>query len=252
MERNEGFARGRIFGVDYVCSCGKALVYRWDPMSDDDRAEVPDVVFANGHEYKVECFVDGLFSKSAIRSVSIPNTVKSLPKKCFEFCENLVNVTFMAESQICSFGDACFKRCGLSEIEVPDSCISIGSKCFDGCTQLRHVGISERSELSTIGKFAFRGCSIFDLYLPKNLVFDTEQMVSNGIFFGIKSVNIGNNGNVVMSNDCLISKDERVLIHCFSNNSTLEVPDSIRLLWFWCFAGSEVRKVVFRTKPLSS
>ena len=139
--------------------------------------------------YKVEIFVAGLFSKSVIRSVSIPNTVKVLPKKCFEFCENLVNVTFAPGSQIDSFGDACLKRCGLSEIEVPDSCVFIGSKCFDGCVHLHHVGISERSQLEKIGKFAFRGCNIFDLYLPSHLEISQWQTV----FLGVGSIDIGNN-----------------------------------------------------------
>ena len=240
------FARTRISGVDYVCSCGKALAHCWNPTPEEDQAEIPEVIIANGCEYKVEFFAGGIFSKSVIRAISIPDTVRFLPKKCFECCENLEIVTFEPESQVSSFGKACFKRCRLSEIEVPDTCISIGSKCFDACVKLRRVGISERSQLSRIGDFAFRGCNISDFYLANSLSFSID-IVRSGIFLGVKSVNIGNNRNALMCNDCLMSNDRSMLIHCFSQNSTFEVPDSVDLMWDWCFAGSEVRKVVFRT-----
>lgn len=168
--QGEDFVRVQSLGIEYACSCGKAVACRWGPTPDKgERAEIQEVVVTSGCEFRVELFTSGIFSKSFIRSVSIPKTVKFLPKKCFECCEQFVHVIFASESQIDSFGDACFKRCGLSEIEVPDSCLSIGSKCFDGCERLCRVGIGERSQLERVGEFAFRGCMVSDFYIPDDL-----------------------------------------------------------------------------------
>lgn len=215
--QGEDFARVRILGIDYVCSCGKALAYGWNPIPEEEQqAEVQEIVVSSGRTYQVGVLIAGIFSKSLIRSVSIPNTVRLLPNKCFEFCEQLVTVTFAPESQICSFGAACFKRCGLCEIEVPDNCTSIGPKCFDGCTQLTHLEISDRSQLEKIGNLAFRGCSVVDLYLPDELVIDHTGC----IFLGVRSVNVGNNNqNFIVDSDCLMSRDRKTLIHCSSGHT---------------------------------
>ena len=80
------FARVKSFGIEYACSCGKAVAYSWDPKPEEqESAEVSEFVFASGREYRVEIFACGLFSKSAIKRVVIPNTITFLPKKCFEF-----------------------------------------------------------------------------------------------------------------------------------------------------------------------
>ena len=239
--RADNFARVRVLGVEYACSSGKAVACHWDPLPEEqEKVEVPSVVVADGREYTVEVFCVSLFSKSVIRSFFIPNTVTFLPKKCFEFCENLVDVCFASESRIDSFESACFKRCGLCEIDIPNSVISIGSKCFDGCVNMCRVRIGEESRLQKIGEFAFRGCNISDLYLPRYL-----DICGYAIFLGVKSVNIGNNPKVFISNECLMSQDRKALIRCFSSNSTFEVPDSIRVIDWYCFSGSNVKKVVF-------
>ena len=93
--------RVRLCGVEYVCSCGKAIACSWSPMPEEqERAEVQEFVVARGRECRVEIFVRGIFSKSVIRSVVIPNTVTFLPEKCFESCEYLVDITFSPASRI--------------------------------------------------------------------------------------------------------------------------------------------------------
>ena len=240
------FERVRLLGVEYACSSGKAVACLWDPAPEQqETAEIHEVVAVAGKKYTVEMFANGIFSKSMIQSIFIPNTVMFLPDKCFEFCENLVKVTFGPESQIDSFGKACFKHCGLSEIDVPDRCTSIGAKCFDGCHHLQSVRISEKSQLTTIGEFAFRGCHVSNLYLPSDLVIERTGL-DEGVFVGVNSVAVAlDNPTMVLRGDLLLSKDGKELISCFSSESICEVPDSVRDIWKWCFAGSKVRKVVF-------
>ena len=155
------FARVHVMGLQCACSDGKAVAVKWTPaLAQRSKAEIPETVTANRRTYVVEILKHGLFAKSMIRNVVIPQTVKFLPNKCFEFCESLCEVTFNGESQVNYLGICCFKKCGLTEFDLPDSCLFIDDKCFDGCAKLCRLRISENSELEFIGAFAFRGCSI--------------------------------------------------------------------------------------------
>ena len=259
MKPGEGgdFARVSVVGLEFVCAGGKAVAVKWTPdPAPNSRTEVPESVAANGCRYDVELLTRGLFAKSAVRSVAIPKTVNFVPDKCFEFCESLCDVVFLGESRVNCLGKCCFKRCGLREFVLPDSCVVIGDKCFDGCSGLCRVFISESSELERICRFAFRGCKVSDLFLPRGLnvpskkEYSSEEAVpvSDCIFLGVKSAVASKDGDFLVSDDCIISKDRRTLFHCFSQDSNFEVPDSIEEIGVHCFTDSNVRSVVFGEK----
>ena len=217
------FARVRVMGLEFACSDKKAVAVKWTPAVDQGpKAEIPEAVLVNGHRYDVELLTRGLFEKSMMKSVVIPKTVKLLPDKCFEFCEDLCNVVFQGESRVNYLGKCCFKKCGLREFDLPDSCVVIGDKCFDGCANLCRVNVSEQSELEKIGCFAFRGCSVSDLFLPSGLDVSSCEC----IFVGVKSFFAAKDLDFVVSDDCVISKDRKKLFHCFSSNSEFEVPEA--------------------------
>ena len=120
-----------------------------------------------------------------------------------------------------SFISSSLKRCGLCEFVLPDSCVVIGEKCFDGCRRLCRVFISESSELERICRFAFRGCNVSELFLPRGLHVPSEKEcaseeavpVRDCIFLGVKSAVTSKDGDFLVSDDCVISKDRRTLFH---------------------------------------
>ena len=61
---------------------------------------------------------------------------------------------------------------------------------------------------------------------------------------GVKSVRVGKDSLFVLSSDCLMSRDEKVLIRCFSSNSSFTVPDSVRSICPFCFDTCNVKRVV--------
>ena len=213
--------------VEYICCDGMAVVSKL-AADHHDRIDVAEFVSANGGKFRVELFARKCFTKSTIRTVHIPKSVRSLPAKCFEFCENLRSVIFEVGSRVGSFGACCF----------------IGVKCFDGCTNLSHVGMSECSELVSIGKFAFRGCMVSNLFLPSSL--DVLECV--GGFVGVKSVTVAKDSQFCLSCDCLMCQRKEILLHCFSAQVSLEVPDSVREIAKWCFCGCGVKEVTFGEK----
>ena len=239
------FARVRVMGLEFACSNQEAVAVKWSPaLAQRSKAEIPETVVANGRGYEVEILARGLFAKWVMRSVVIPKTVKFLPGKCFEFCEHLCDVVFDGKSEVNYLGECCFKKCGLTEFDLPDSCVFIDKKCFDGCAKLCRIRISEHSELEEIGSFAFRGCNVSNLYLPSRLDISSCE----GVFLGVKSFVLGKNIDLVVSDGFILSKDKVNLLHCFSSNATVEVPDSIARIRRCCFAGSNVRTVIFGEK----
>ena len=82
----------------------------------------------------VETFVWGAFEKcSALESIFIPNTVKTLGNNCFNGCKSMTSVVFEEGSQLTSLPDFAFgSTLALTEIKLPDSITSIGRAVLGG------------------------------------------------------------------------------------------------------------------------
>ena len=241
-EAGADFTRTNAMGLEFTCHKDQAIAVKWMPtLVQRAKAEIPEAVVANGEKCNVELLSRKLFAKSVIRSVVIPKTVSFLPDQCFEYCENLCDVVFGGESRVFALGRRCFKRCDLCEFDVPDSCVVIYEKCFDGCSKLCRVHISERSRLLEIRDFAFRGCNISNLLLPNGI--DLSSFGS--MLVGVKSVVHAKSGVSTDVDGCLFAQHGTTLLRCFSSASVLEVPYWVDSIPYGCFAGSNVKTVIF-------
>ena len=75
------------------------------------------------------------FSKTAISSVHIPNTVTSIGMQAFAYCPNLKQVTFEEDSALEIIEPMAFSGChNLSYIKLPDRLHVIEHLAFNNCT----------------------------------------------------------------------------------------------------------------------
>ena len=75
------------------------------------------------------------FSKTAISSVHIPNTVTSIGMQAFAYCPNLKQVTFDQNSSLEIIEPIAFSGChNLTYIKLPDSLHVIEHLAFNNCT----------------------------------------------------------------------------------------------------------------------
>ena len=75
------------------------------------------------------------FSKTAISSVHIPNTVTSIGMQAFAYCPNLKHVTFDKDSSLEIIEPIAFSGCNnLTYIKLPDSLHVIEHLAFNNCT----------------------------------------------------------------------------------------------------------------------
>ncbi len=82
------------------------------------------------------------FNRTAIKEITIPQTVMELNSFAFYGCENLAKVTFEAGSACTKLGERLFYACkNLENFSIPDTVNTIEGNPFVGCTNLNLEGL---------------------------------------------------------------------------------------------------------------
>ena len=104
---------------------------------------------------------------TALTSVVLPATLKTIPNSCFEGCTALKSVTL--PTNITAISDSAFSNCSsLETLAIPSMITSIGKHAFRNCTVLSAIDLP--SGLKTIGNSAFYYCqAITSLDFPASL-----------------------------------------------------------------------------------
>ena len=108
---------------------------------------IPDSVTAILDRAFANCF--------QLTNISIPNSVTSIGFSAFEHCTSLKSITL--PSSLNSISEALFSDCSqLTTIHIPDSVLSIQDYAFGNCISLEtiHIPVS----VTSIGNLAFAGC----------------------------------------------------------------------------------------------
>lgn len=79
----------------------------------------------------------GVFEKSAVRSVTLPETLKVIGDLAFKNCKNLNTVTLPTFLE--RLGSECFQESGLVSVTIPENVKAIGSSAFFRCNGLKTV-----------------------------------------------------------------------------------------------------------------
>ena len=97
---------------------------------------------------------------SKIRSVTIPQNVKSIGYRAFHHCDGLESLTFNGES----IGYSAFARCTfLTTLKLGEKIKTIGQDAFRGCSSLKEVTIPQ--SVTSIGVSAFQSCGLESLII---------------------------------------------------------------------------------------
>ena len=186
------------------------------------------------------------FRNQEAKSFIIPDGVKSIGKRAFDYCYSLVNISI--PNSVTSIGEESFIDCSslrslvvpnsvtsidawvfsgcksLSNITIPDSLTSIGAWAFEGCSSLRSLVIP--NSVTSIGNSAFEGCSsLSSLVIP-----DSVTSIGDSAFAGCKSLN-----NIIIP-DSVTSIGDSAFEDCTSLSS-LVIPDGVTSIGAWTFKG---------------
>ncbi|MBQ7226756.1 MAG: leucine-rich repeat protein [Clostridia bacterium] len=98
------------------------------------------------------------YGDGAIKSVTLPEDVKSVGVRAFADCDSLTEVSFNKDSSVTSIGKETFTGCdSLKNVVLPNSVDAIGENAFYECGELESVDMP--TSLRTIGDYAFYGCA---------------------------------------------------------------------------------------------
>ncbi|MDO4272176.1 MAG: leucine-rich repeat domain-containing protein [Eubacteriales bacterium] len=147
------------------------------------------------NEKKVTDIEDDSFLQcEKVRSVVLPDTVKTIGEKAFQMCTNLEQINF--PSSLTSIGYDAFSSCRLKSVFIPDSVKSIEGGAFSSCKQLEQVRfpknlteIEDRTfancksltqikfpdKLKKIGRGAFSDCGIAYAEFPDTLTYIDDE-----------------------------------------------------------------------------
>ena len=120
---------------------------------------IPETVIYKNKEYKVTAIGAEAFNlwgnSKALKSVTIPNSIKSIGDDAFNGCHGLTSLTI--PNSVTTIGARAFRFCDhLTSITIPNSIESIGDDAFLACHGLTSVTIP--NSVTTIGASAFQYC----------------------------------------------------------------------------------------------
>lgn len=104
-----------------------------------------------------------------ISELVITSNVTEIGTYAFEYCEDLVKVTFAGNGKLSSIGNYAFAYSGLESVMIPSTVTTIGNNAFYTCKSLETVNFETNSNLTTIGNSAFRSIPVTSIAFPDSV-----------------------------------------------------------------------------------
>ena len=119
--------------------------------------------------FTVETIGHAAFERSAVTSVTIPDSVTAIHDGAFANCSQLTNISI--PNSVTYIGFSAFEHCtSLKSITLPSSLRSISEALFFGCSQLTTIHIPD--SVSSIQSYAFYHCrNLETIRIPVSVTF---------------------------------------------------------------------------------
>jgi len=191
-------------------------------------SNVEEVIFSEGITSLPNSI---LFSKSSLKKVVFPSTLETIPQHCVEGCYHLQEVIIKEGTKF--IGEYCFDDCwALNTITLPSSVIAIKQSAFYNCTNLKNIILSEN--LLEIGYYAFYSCiNLEEIIFPSSLLVIMDYAFCNCP----KLTNLAIPEQITTIGSSAFNG-------CRNLDCTIQIPNSIKAIYRYTFAGCEKLKVI--------
>lgn len=145
----EDAANAQLFDFAFTPDNTAVIVIRY-------KGTAADVTIPSRYKGKPVTMIDhAAFYNSAVTSVTIPDSVTSIPDSAFGFCSQLTNISI--PNSVTYIGFSAFNSCtSLKSITLPSSLSTIQSEAFYNCGNLKTIRIPV--SVTSIGNYAFDVC----------------------------------------------------------------------------------------------
>ena len=173
--------------------------------------------------YKVTAIADGTcYWNSALESVHIPATVKTIGADAFAWCGFLKEVNI--RPGVTSIGDRAFMNSGMIYIQLPDTITHMGESVLANCDSLLYVDLPQ--QLVFVGDGVFAECEMLtEIAIPQSV-----KVIPKDAFF------LCPNLETVYLSDGLEEIGEMAFYAC-SELKTVKIPDTVKSIGEWAFSG---------------
>lgn len=136
---------------------------------------IPDTVWYNGRAYPVTSIGFEAFEYATMRSVQIPNTVRTIVIRAFSACDSLTSLVI--PNSVTSIGRQAFAGSfRITSIVLPESLTVIEQALFENDTSLLAIVIPDA--VTTVGYGAFSQC-----YSLRSVTFGSSVSSIGGLMF---------------------------------------------------------------------
>ena len=134
-------------------------------LQENDDLVVPQNVSNNGIYYTVTKIGDNADISGIHKTLSLPNTLKSIGKWAFANCDRIAGNLVIPEGVI-DIGEGAFVNCKRfdGDLIIPDSVVTIGDRAFENCCGF-NGNLIIGNGVETVGERAFFQCSGFKGHL---------------------------------------------------------------------------------------
>ena len=103
-------------------------------------------------------------NQSQLTGISLPNTVRFIGNRAFQFCNNLTNIN-MSQTLVTRIEDYTFDSCSLATLKLPQTVNYIGEGAFIRAGKINYIP----EVVTHIGAYAFAYTSVTDLIINSNV-----------------------------------------------------------------------------------
>ena len=173
--------------------------------------------------------------KTSVMSESSSTMVEKmvLPSKVLgDYYPNITTVT-IPEGYDRLGDNAFFNRAKISKVNLPSTLTVIGNSAFQNCGALASIELNEG--LENIGKEAFCGTALTSIKFPSSL-----KIINDAAFYGCRIYNLKFNAGLKYIGNTAFGLNRNTV-----NESTLEIPASVRYIGPFAFTARYYQDVYF-------
>ncbi len=196
---------------------------------------------ANGYDV-IEVDEKAFAQNAKLKSVSLPDSVKTIGKYAFSNCTSLESVELPAN--ITELPEGLFANCQyLSDVDIPEKVTVIGIGAFMNCFSVTELELPK--DIISLEDYALNNCyGLKSLELPANL--ENIGVLALGGLYSLTDLKVDSGNDSFKIEDNILYDTDMKTLYLSTNielSGKLEIKDTVTSIEGYAFSGSDITSV---------